>query len=243
MPRRRRGADAAHEAQSGPLAERCRGSVPKSDTVPWAGASTPTSRRATWTSPTRSARQGHELAAAGCSSPPSTHVSRVAAGRRDRRVAGSRRRVRALVGRTGRGSHVVRLSSACWRGPRHRVALRHGSAASSRAGPTGLRAQRPHLAAGVHATVDDIVRSGRLTRERLIGRRRPSTRPPSTARSMPSGSPTCGARRSTAVRASSRRAFIARALAASRSSSCWTNPWRASTPDSSAPSRARCPAS
>src|SRR3954464_772610 len=37
----------------------------------------------------------------------------------------------------------------------------------------GFVPQRPKLAAGVHATVEDIVRAGRLTRSGWIGRRRP----------------------------------------------------------------------
>lgn len=38
----------------------------------------------------------------------------------------------------------------------------------------GFVPQRPKLAAGVHATVEDIVRAGRLTRSGWLGRRRPS---------------------------------------------------------------------
>jgi zinc transport system ATP-binding protein len=37
----------------------------------------------------------------------------------------------------------------------------------------GFVPQRPTLAAGVHATVDDVVRAGRLTRSGWLGRRRP----------------------------------------------------------------------
>jgi zinc transport system ATP-binding protein len=82
----------------------------------------------------------------------------------------------ALVGPNGSGkSTLLRLLVGL-------LAPSHGSVSLFGTDPRRLRErarlgfvpQRPRLAAGVHATVDDIVRSGRLTRNGWIGRRRPS---------------------------------------------------------------------
>src|SRR4051812_8270725 len=81
----------------------------------------------------------------------------------------------ALVGPNGSGkSTLLRILVGL-------LEPRQGSAALFGVAPRRLRErarlgfvpQRPKLAAGVHATVEDIVRSGRLTRSGWMGRRRP----------------------------------------------------------------------
>jgi zinc transport system ATP-binding protein len=82
----------------------------------------------------------------------------------------------ALVGPNGSGkSTLLRILVGL-------LTPRQGSAALFGTDPGRLKErarlgfvpQRPHLAAGVHATVDDVVRAGRLTRSGWLGRRRPN---------------------------------------------------------------------
>ena len=82
----------------------------------------------------------------------------------------------ALVGPNGSGkSTLLRILVGL-------LQPKHGSASLFGVDPRrlgerarlGFVPQRPRLAAGVHATVDDVVRAGRLTRNGWLGRHRPA---------------------------------------------------------------------
>ena len=121
----------------------------------------------------------------------------------------------ALVGPNGSGkSTLLRLLVGLLAPQRGRVSLFGSDPRQLRdRGALGFVPQRPRLAAGVHATVEDVVRAGRLTRSGWIGRRSAGDRAAIDAALEAVG---LSARRHEAVDRLSggqqQRAFIARAL-------------------------------